>query len=149
MLRTIFGVIVGYAALFLAVFVTFTGVYAAIGADRAFMPGSYEPSTLWIAISIIVSLAAAAVGGYVAAWLGGSQTAPRALAVLALVFGVLYAIPVLNPPANDPQPTVRTGDVSNMEAMMNARQPIWIALVNPILAVGGILYGGSRRRTSR
>jgi hypothetical protein len=145
MLRVIVGVVVGYLVMALLVFATFTALYLAIGPDRAFLPESYVPSPTWITASIILGFLAAMVAGYVSLSIGKSLTAPRALAVVALLLGVFSAWPALMPPANDPRPNVRTGDVSNMEAMMNARQPAWIALLNPIIGVAGILYGGRKR----
>jgi hypothetical protein len=145
MLRIIGGVIVGYVVMALLIFATFTGLYLAIGADRAFLPDSYLPSPTWITASIILGFLAAMVGGYVAFAIGRTATAPRALAGVALLIGLFSAYPALMPAENDPRPNVRTGEVSNMEAMMNARQPAWIALLNPVIAVAGILYGGRRR----
>jgi hypothetical protein len=70
----------------------------------------------------------------------------RALAVLVLILGVLSAIPVLR--ANEASPAGRTGNVSNTQAMLNAKEPAWFALVLPVIGVVGVLIGGRTKRTT-
>lgn len=41
---------------------------------------------------------------------------------------------------------VRDGSLSNMEAMMQARQPVWMSILNPILGVVGVLVGSRLKR---
>ncbi len=65
MLKTVGGVIVGYIVMFILVFALFSLAYLALGANGAFKPGTYDVSTLWLALSVIVSLAAAIVGGFI------------------------------------------------------------------------------------
>lgn len=67
-----------------------------------------------------------------------------ALAGLVIVLGLLTAIPVLM--ANDPRPNVRDASVGNMEAMMNARQPAWIALLNPLIGAVGVMLGSRMKK---
>jgi hypothetical protein len=145
LLKTILAVIVGYVAMAVVVFVVFTGLYAAMGADRAFQPGTYDPSALWIICSLLVSLFAAVVGGMVAARMGG-RSAAKALAILVVVLGVGLAWPAINAPA-DTLPAIRAGDVPNMEAMRNTRQPAWVALALPFVGAAGVMIGGARRRS--
>jgi len=140
MLKIIIGVIVGYLAMFIVVFTSLTAAYLGMGADRAFKPGLYEVTTLWLAVMFIVSIVAALVGGKVCALIGKSQKAVFGLAGLVLVLGLLSAIPALTSPAADPK--LRTGGVPNMEAMMNAKQPVWVALLMPVIGVVGTLAGG-------
>lgn len=139
MLRAIAGVIVGYIVMFVVVFVAFTAAYLAMGADRAFRPDSYDVSMLWIALSVIVSLVAAIAGGMTCAAIAepGSK-APTALAAVVLVLGLLSAVPVL---LDDSEPVARTGTVSNMDAMMQAKTPVWSAITTPILGVVGVMIG--------
>ena len=144
MLRTIGGVIVGYLVIAILVIGTTLGLYAALGLDRVFMPERYDPSPTWITAMIISGFIAAMIGGAIARSIGRSQTAPRALAVVTLLLGALAALPALSP-ASDPRPNVRLGDVPIMEAMSNARQPVWVALLLPVIGVAGVLYGGRQR----
>ena len=141
MLKLIVAVIAGYVVMGILVFTTFSGAYLVMGADRAFQPGSYAPSMLWLILSVVLGFLAAWVGGVVCARIGGSGRAPKVLAAVVVVLGLLMALPALNP-ATDPRPTVRAGTVGNMEAMSNARQPVWMALLIPIIGAAGALVGG-------
>jgi hypothetical protein len=57
-----------------------------------------------------------------------------------IVLGAVFAYPALAGRPDD-RPTARTGEVGMMEAMMNARQPAWIALLNPVIGVVGVWIG--------
>jgi hypothetical protein len=143
MTRTIAGVVLGYIATALLVFLLFSASYLALGTDKVFLPGSYQVSFLWAALSIVVSFAAALVGGYVAASVSRGTRAPLVLACVVLVLGILFALPALGQP--DPGP--RAGDVGNFAAMTNARPPSWTLLLNPIIGALGVLVGSRLRRT--
>jgi len=138
--RTILAVILGYVVMFLLVFLLFTGAYFAMGAEGAFQLGSYSPSALWLAVSFALGFVAALAAGCTAVWIGRKMTAGYALAGLVFVLGLVFAIPtIMEPP--DPAAIVRLGDVPNLEAMQNARQPLWVALVNPFLGAVGVMIG--------
>jgi len=141
MLRAIGSIIVGYLVMFVTVFITFTIAYAIIGTGGAFRAGSYDVSTLWVIVSIVLSLAAAVVGGLVCASIARSSTPPRVLAAVVVVLGLIMAIPALQQAGTPAEP--RAESVGSMEAMMNARQPEWIALLNPILGGVGVLIGAA------
>jgi magnesium-transporting ATPase (P-type) len=145
MLRSILGIILGYAVIFVFVFVTFTVAYLVMGADRAFKPGSYDVSTMWIVTSLVLGLVAAILGGWTCAAIARSGKAPKVLAGIVLVLSVLVAIPELSASKEDPPP-VRTGDVSNMEAMMMVKQPPVVLLANPLVGMVGVLIGGGLRK---
>ena len=146
MLRIIGGVIVGYLSMFVVVFISLTAAYLGMGADRAFKPGLYEVTGLWLAVMFVVSIVAALVGGKVCAVIAKSSKAVFALAGLVLVLGLLSAIPTLTAPTGEPKP--RTADVPNAEAMMSAKQPVWVALLMPVIGVVGTLAGGRVKSTS-
>jgi hypothetical protein len=143
--RTILAVIAGYLAMAALILGSFSGLYYVMGPDRAFQPGAYDPSTQWILASLVLGIIAAIVGGYVTASIDGSARAIRALALLVVVLGVGMAVATMG--GTDTRPTVRTGDVSNSEAMMNARQPAWVSFSFPVIGALGVLIGGSRRRS--
>ena len=146
MARSILAVVAGYATLALVIFVTFTALYLVLGADRSFEPGSYDASTLWVMTSFPLGVAASVAAGYVCAAIARGGRAPQVLAGIVLVLVLLFAIPVLR--AADTAPP-RAGDVPNMEAMQQARQPKWVALVNPFVGVVGVLVGAGLRRKGR
>ena len=145
MLKTIGAVVLGYVVIFVIVFLLFSAAYLAMGADRAFRPQSYEVSNLWVAISLILSLLAAVIGGAVAARVGRSDKAVVGLAVLVVVLGILMTLPTLMaPPSGEPE--VRTAQVGNLEAMSKAKPPNWMSIMNPILGAVGVLVGGRLRK---
>jgi hypothetical protein len=140
MLRLIGSVVVGYVVMAAVVFVALTGAYVALGADRAFEAGVYDVSLLWIVTSIVVGLAAALLGGWVARRISGSPAGPRALALLVLALGAFLALPVLF--GDTAAVGGRTGAPGPFEAMQVARSPVWIVILNPLIGALGALVGG-------
>jgi hypothetical protein len=111
-----------------------------LGAEGAFLPGSYEVSATWLVISFVLGLIAAVLGGYVCASIAKNSRAPIILAGIVLVLGLLLAIPVLTTPG-EAGLQARDGNVGNLEAMQKARQPGWVAIVNPIVGAIGVMIG--------
>lgn len=147
MFRSIAAVVVGYIVMLVLVFGTFTVAYLLMGTDNAFKPGAYDPSTLWLVVSFPLALIAAVLGGIVCALIARpASRAPKALAIVVVILGLLGVVGVLMNTRPDPGP--RTGDVPNMEAMMNAKQPVWVAVANPIIGAAGVLLG-ARLRASK
>ena len=142
MLRTIGSVIVGYLVMSIVVFVGLTAAYLAMGADRAFQPGIYEVMAIWLVVMFAISLLAAFGGGKVCSLVAKSSKAFFGLAGLVLILGLLSAIPSLTASGGEAKP--RASDVPNLEAMMKAEQPAWVALLMPVIGVGGVLAGGRR-----
>ncbi|NIQ25985.1 MAG: hypothetical protein GTN88_05455, partial [Gammaproteobacteria bacterium] len=148
--RAVAAVIVGYVTMFAVVFVSFSLAFLAMGVDNAFRAGSYEVSGLWIVVSIVLGFIAAVIGGLVCAKIAKGGKAPKALAVVVLALGLILAVPVITK-SGEAVPEVRTESVGPMEAMQQAEQPVWIALLNPILGAVGVLVGAglsARRRTA-
>ena len=143
MVRSILGAIAGYVVMVFFIFLTFSAAYLAMGADRAFSPGGYDVSMVWIIVSFVLAFIAAVVGGYVAALIGKSAIAVKILAGIVLVLGLLTAVMV----AVSPKPAdVRAADTPNMEAMTKAQTPLWVAILNPLVGIAGVLVGGNLRR---
>jgi hypothetical protein len=142
--RAILSVVVGYVAMFAAIFLTLSGLYLLLGQDLSFRPGSYEPSLLWTAVSFALGVGAAVLGGYVCAWIARAATPPKVLAGVVLVIGLVSAVPVVMAAATPAE--TRTGDVGNLDAMMKAKQPAWVAVANPFVGLAGILLGARLRR---
>lgn len=143
MLRILASVIVGYLVLLVCLFALLTGAYLAMGTERAFQPGSYQVTLTWIVVSFVLSFAVAIVGGLVSRLVARNQTGPRALAVVVLVLGFAMAAMIAMSPT---PPTDRPGDLPNMEAMMKAQTPLWVALLNPVLGAAGVLLGGRLKK---
>ncbi|MGI8785606.1 MAG: hypothetical protein ACR2L2_18395 [Acidobacteriota bacterium] len=143
MLRVFGAVIVGYIVMFIVVFGSFTAAYLAMGADRAFLPGSYEVTALWLGVSFLLAFVAALAGGFVCAAISQGGKAPMVLAGLVLVLGLLMAVSVV---AKKAEPKVREGAAGNLEAMQNAYQPPWVALLTPFVGAVGVLAGAKLKR---
>jgi hypothetical protein len=142
--RAIVSVVVGYVAMFAALFLLFSGLYLLLGQELSFQPSSYEPSVLWTVVSFALGVGAAVLGGYVCAWIARKATPPKVLAGVVLVVGLLSAIPVVMAAATPAG--ARTGEVGNLDAMMKAKQPAWVALANPFVGLAGVLLGARLRR---
>ncbi|HZI17080.1 MAG TPA: hypothetical protein VEY09_00655 [Pyrinomonadaceae bacterium] len=142
MARSVLGVIAGYLAMVLLVFLTFSGAYLLMGAEGAFRPASYEVSGLWLATSFVLSLLAATAGGYVCAAVSRRDVAPVVMAGVVLVFGLMAAGQSMRAGGESP---ARTGDVPNLAAAQQARTPPWVALLNPLVGAAGVLAGARLR----
>ena len=142
--RAIISVVVGYVTMFAAIFLAFSGLYLLMGQDLSFRPGSYEPSMLWTVVSFALGMGAAVLGGCVCAWIARTATPPKVLAGVVLVIGLLSAIPVLMAASTPAE--ARTGEVGNLDAMMKAKQPAWVAVANPFVGLMGVLVGSRLRR---
>ena len=140
--RLIGSVVVGYVVMFCVLFAVFSGAYFAIGAERAFLPGSYDASMLWNVLSVVLGFAAAVIGGMVCMTIAKDPRGPTWLAALVFVIGVGFAIPVLRQsPVSEPRPA----GLSMMEGMGKARQTPWTALLNPVIGALGVMVGRRRR----
>ncbi len=139
MVSKIIGVVAGYLAMLVFMFIAFTIIFALLGADRAFMPGTYQVSAVWIIFTFIVALIAGIDGGWICTLISKNRKTALILAAIVLILGLALAIPKLGSSANDLQ--VRVGHVSNMAAMQNARNPGFVLLLNPLIGALGIFLG--------
>lgn len=146
MIRNVLAVVIGYVVIALVIFATFSAAYLAMGTDAALKPGSYDVTVTWIVVSFVLGFIASMAGGYVAASISTSNQVPKILAGVVLVLSIAAAMPLLTSrePANP-----RSGDVPNMTAMMNARNPVWFALLIPFTGAAAVLIGAGLRRRRR
>jgi|GEM_PF-281552 len=142
LIRRIIGIIAGYLAMAVFLFVTFSILYLILGSDGSFKPGSFQISTAWAVFSIILTSLAAIDGGLVCMLIAKHRGSLYLLAAFILVVGIASTVPKFSP--TDPYANkVRIGHVSNIEAMQNAIQPVSVLLINPILSAAGIILGGN------
>jgi Co/Zn/Cd efflux system component len=142
MLRSILGVIVGYAAISLFFFAVFACAYFGLGVERIFQSDSYEVSALWLVLSAAIGLGAGTLGGYVCAAISKSKRTCELFAALVLIILVLFCIPKMR----DPNPHVRAGDVSFGDAMRLTQMPLWMHALNPVLGAVGVLLGARMKK---
>ena len=139
MLKSILAVIASYVVMFIFMFAAFTGCYLALGADGAFQTDSYEVSTVWIALTVVVCLLAGVVGGFLCATISKSKRTCQIFAFIVFFAGLLACIPAMK--RNPDAPNVRAGEVSNLEAMGLAVSPMWLHLLTPVVSAAGVLLG--------
>jgi hypothetical protein len=145
MLRSVLAVIVGYVVMFILQVAAFMTIYTLMGANWSFKPSSYQASTRWTAMQFVVIGVTAIIAGLICAVIAKGGKAPLALAAVVLVLG--FALAVLGTalrPADTHE--VRTGNVSNMEAMSKARHPAWVVFLGPVVAAVGVVIGGKLKR---
>jgi len=144
MARNIIGVVVGYVAMAAFVFISFTVLYLILSAEGSFQPGSYQVSTTWLVLSFILVFIGTLFGGYVCTLIAKNSKPALWLAGIVLVLGIILALPQLNVPEKEMN-KIREGDVPNMEAMQNAKQPALALILNPFIGAVGV-WAGSRMR---
>jgi hypothetical protein len=142
--KVIAGAIAGYVVMFVAVFLLMTLGWMALGAGGSFQPGSWETTSVWVVVTLVVDVVAALGGGYVAMLIAKRPLGPQLLAGLVVVLGLLMSIPMFTAgtPALGPRPDV----VTMMDAMSKAQQPLWLVIANPILGAVFALVGGRLRK---
>lgn len=148
MMRFIGAIVLGYIVMAVCVMAIFAAAYPMLGVDRLFEPGTYEAASGWIALSFAIGLVAAMIGGNVCARIAPASSASVWLAGIVLVLGGLMAIPVIR--SDDPsRGGVRPPTITMDDAMTNARQPVWVALLNPLVGAFGVLVGAGTRAIRR
>ncbi len=147
MLRAILAVIVGYVVLFIFVVATLSATWFALGADFAYNEGTYEASTGWSAVAIVLGVIAAVIGGLVTASIARTATPVKVLAGIVLVLGLVEAVnyQVLEDDESTEQ-LVRTEDISMFEAATKSQPPAWYSYALPLVGCAGVLLGGRMRR---
>ena len=147
MLKAVLAVVAGYVVMALVVFSAFSLAYLLMGSDRAFRPGTYDVSPLWLVVSFVFSFIAAVVGGWVCAAIAKRRSASRGFAAVVFILGLILAVSVLM--SSDARPQVRKGAVGNLAAMQNAGQPAWVAFMNAVIGPVGILLGARLKEGAR
>ena len=146
MARSIIAVIVGYVLMFILIFATFTCVFLLMGTAWSFKPASYEASNAWVAMSLVANLIISVIGGLVCAVIARGGKAPLVLAIVVFVLGMLLAIPAVMAHTQNGH-LVRTGNVTQAEAMQKEVEPIWVPFTFPLIGAIGVLVGGKLKRS--
>ena len=140
MLKSILAIIASYAAMFIFFFAAFTGCYFALGAEGTFQADSYNVTTVWIGLTVVVCLLGGMVGGFVCAAISKSRKTCQVFAFIVFFVGLLAClIPAMKGSPN--APNVRAGEVSNLDAMDLAVLPMWLHILTPVVSAAGVLLG--------
>jgi peptidoglycan/LPS O-acetylase OafA/YrhL len=140
MVRTLIAVIVGYVVMALFVIASFSLAMLVLGPSMAFKPTTHDPSTLWLLTSFLLSFIGAVAGGWVCTTISKTWRAPLALAALILGLGLLLVVYVMMAPGV-PRSPERERNVRDSSPMESGQQPIWVTVLNPVVAAGGIVLG--------
>ncbi len=119
MLKSILAVVVGFIAMAIFSFAAFSCAYLALGVDRVFEPESYDVSTLWMVVMVVLSLIGGVLGGFICAAISKSMGVCKVFAGIVLALGLLSAIVTTMKERPD---TARSGDVPNFQAMRTWRR---------------------------
>jgi hypothetical protein len=141
MLRSILAVVVGYGAMAALVVLSFTPAFFA--PELVFETDGIGVTLPIMVFTLAMGVAAAVLGGYVAALVAGRHAwrAVLALAAIAFVLGVASAVHGLS----KAPPTVSAEEAARMTPMEKAaigREPAWYAFLLPFLGSTGIMAGG-------
>jgi hypothetical protein len=140
MVRFVAAIVIGYLVMLIVVVGVFAAAYPLVGIDRLFEPGTYQAARGWIVLSFAVGLVAAMTAGSLCARIAPETAAPLWLAAIVLVLGGLMAIPAVMS-ASTSRGGVRPPRITMSDAMAHAEQPVWVALLNPLVGAAGILMG--------
>jgi hypothetical protein len=139
MLRKIIGVVVGYVAMSIALFVLFSGLYTLLGTSGSFQEGNFNITLTWILSGLVVFFVGGSLAGFVYGQISKAGS-PVIMAGVILLLGLLIAVSQM---VQDPGVTVRdAGDVPLLDAMNKARQPLWALIANPVAGFLGAMVGG-------
>lgn len=147
------GVIAGYVAMVVVVFIGIAVMWSILGGEGAFRTKGTEASTLWSVMNLASGLIAAVVGGLVATAVAKQETHLPALLLAALVLALGLAIAIVqleSAPTPMPEGKVAT-DLTFFEAGEVARSPAWYNFTIPLIGAIGVLLGEGvfRRLTVR
>lgn len=140
MLKSILAIIASYAAMFIFMFAVFTGCYFALGVEGTFQTDSYNVTTVWAALTVVVSLLAGIIGGFVCAAISKSKRTCQIFAFIVFLIGLLACVVPAMQRSPD-APNVRAGEVSNTDAMRLQVSPLWLHLLTPVVSAAGVLLG--------
>jgi hypothetical protein len=145
MARNIIGVITGYIAMAAFIIISFSILYLILGSEGAFQPGSYKVTITWLILSFALSFTAAILGGYICTLIAKNIKAALWLAGIVIIIGAISAVPHLNV-SEEEMNKLREGEVSNFEAMQNAKQPPLAFILTPLVGAFGVSLGSRMKK---
>jgi hypothetical protein len=147
MLRSILAIIVSYVAMFILFMAIFFGCYFALGVERVFQPDSYEVSTLWVVLTLLIAFLVTMFAGYLCAVISQSWRACQVFAFIVFLLALWQCFQGMR--RDSEGPNVRAGEVTYFEAIGHVVSPKWLHIVNPIISGAGVLLGARLKRRGR
>ena len=141
-LKIILGVIVGYVAFSIALFVIFSGLYMVLGASGSFQQGNYDLTMSWLLPSLIVFFVAGVIAAFVCNLIAKDAKSGLYVGIVILVLGLVIAFSQI---ASDPGTTARDAaeNVTLLDAMNKAHGPVWSLFANAVAGCIGAFAGGN------
>jgi hypothetical protein len=141
MVKTILGIVLGYIAMSVVLFLLFSALYMVLGTSGSFQAGSLYVSTIWLIAGFVIFFVGAVAAGAVSSLISKSPKAGLLMGVVIVILGVIMAFGQIS---QMPESMVREAqEIPMMEAMSIAQQPVWALFVNPLFGLFGALTGGS------
>ncbi len=144
MLKSIIAIVVSYIAMFVFFMVVVIGCYVALGSERVFKPDSYEISTLWLVLTLIVSFVGSAIAGYLCAVISGSWATCRVFAFIVFLATLGFCFASLR--QSQESPNVRASEVSWTDGIRLGVSPMWLHFVSPVISGVAVLVGARMKR---
>jgi hypothetical protein len=142
--KAILAIVVSYIAMLVLLMAIFTGLFFALRVERVLQPDSYEVSTLWLVVTIVVSFLGAILAGYLCAAIGKSWRTCQVFALIVFLLTLLSCISALK--RNPDAPNVRAGEVGYRDAIQLAVTPLWLHLLNPVISGAAVLIGARMKQ---
>lgn len=130
-------VVVSYLAIAITIMIIYNLAYLILGAEGSYQAGSWNVSTTWVILSIIVGLGSAWLGGKICTRMARNHVAAKYLIALIIVLGIVTAMTT----NQGEMETVREIAPSMMEAATKSIQPMWLVWLNPLLGAFGVAIG--------
>ena len=148
MLRAILSVIIGYVVVGIWVFATTTGAWFALGSDFAFDKGTYDATTGWSVVSLVLGAIGAVIAGLVTASIARTATPAKVLAGIVLVLGLVEAVAyqVGDATAEEAAQAVPVEELTVWQAATTTQPQAWYSYTLPFVGCAGVLVGGRMRR---
>lgn len=136
MFKNVLSVILGYVVMVILVMTLYTGIMMALGTETIYSaPGSWVPSDLWSALSLVVGLVAALAGGWVCFAIA-KQVKPL-LWLMGLV-GALGAMTVATAATTAPPSEPRPANITPMDAAEKSVTPVPVAIGHVLVGLVGV-----------
>ena len=120
------------------------GAFHLFGTEWLFQPASWNVSAGWIAVSIVTGATGAFAGGLLCQRLDRSGKGTKLLVAAIVIVGGAALFQA------GEAPTVVRGDaVERVEVLRSAVQPLWVTVLNSVLAAMAALVGAKQAQRSR
>lgn len=147
LVRNILGIAAGYIAVTALSFFSSNFLFYVLGANASFDPGTFKVNTTWLILFMLSGLVASIIGGWVCMRIVKNQKVVTVLAGIVLILGLVLSIPELTE-SDAERNQLREGNVPTMIAMENAKLPRKALVINPFIAVIGIMIGAGIWKSS-